>query len=212
MLKHRISSRQAHAWLKHHIGGQRRDQAICVRILLDKHAFLLKTMTLKDGHNRVHISEEEFHRFLDHLRCQESGRRRQRRRRTCWAAQSIESTLNFGGKTGLSLGFAQFADHLRPRALGTLLLRNGIVCAGQLGGRTVSARVDAITFDLATMAGVASPLHSGRHGYDGRLTGIVRSEYRSHSDSGQRGYIEDPVFNLPHPNLIKQSDQTIGTK
>jgi hypothetical protein len=54
------------------------------------------------------------------------------------------------------LVFAKFGEHLGPAALGTFLLWNGIVCAGESGGETVLAWVGAFAyaFDFASVAAV----------------------------------------------------------
>src|SRR5690606_463634 len=72
-----------------------------------------------------------------------------------------------GGEARLALRLPQFADDLGPRALRPLLLGYCVEGARQLSLLAVAARVDAATFDLATMAGVAGPLDSLRHGVGG---------------------------------------------
>lgn len=62
--------------------------------------------------------------------------------------------MYFRGQACLTLGFSKFADDLGPRALGALFLWNRIVGTRELGGRAVSARVYAVAFDFATVAGV----------------------------------------------------------
>lgn len=64
----------------------------------------------------------------------------------------------------LALCFPQFRYDLRPATLGTLLLRDSIVCARQTSCGAVLAWPCAITyaFNLSLMTAIASSLDSGR--------------------------------------------------
>jgi hypothetical protein len=63
----------------------------------------------------------------------------------------------------LALCFSQLADDLGSRALGALLLGNGMVSAGELGGGAIATRIHPVAFDLSTVTGVAGPLDRRRH-------------------------------------------------
>lgn len=58
---------------------------------------------------------------------------------------------------------SQLADNLGARPLRSLLLRNSIVCALNVGGTTVSAGTVGVTFNLATMASIAGSLLYSTH-------------------------------------------------
>lgn len=98
---------------------------------------------------------------------------------------TIDSIHNLGRECSLALSFSQFADHLRPRAFGPLFLRDSMIGTGKLRGRAVATRIDAITLDLTTMAGVAGPLDRRRHGvYSGVAVPWCRNAIRSTTGSG----------------------------
>lgn len=82
---------------------------------------------MKDRQGGIHVREEELDALLDHIVREEA--RRGREIRTTWRTiDAIQSIRDFGGEGGLSLSFSQFADHFGSRPLGTLLLRDGVVC------------------------------------------------------------------------------------
>jgi len=108
------------------------------------------------------VSEEELEALFHHVGGEQaSGWRESRASRL--RAHAVHSALDLGRKTGLALFLLQLVDNLGPGALGALLLRDRIVGTRQLRSRAIAAWIDAITFDLATMASVASPLDGGRH-------------------------------------------------
>lgn len=118
---------------------------------------------MQNRQRRVHIREEELDAFLDHFLGQQT--RRRGKRGTAWRrTDAIQSIRDFGGEGRLSLGLAQFADDFGSRSLGSLLLRDGVVGTGELGGGAVATRIDSIALDFAAMAGVAGPLDRSRHG------------------------------------------------
>lgn len=129
---------------------------------------------MQDGQGRVHVGEEKLDAFLDHVLGEQSWRRGQ-----CWTTwrtrYAIQSIRDLRGECGLSLRLAEFADDLCSRSLGALLLGNGVVGTRQLSRRTIPTRIDAITFDLATMACIARPLDRRRHG---ERVGVVRGNSR----------------------------------
>ena len=83
-------------------------------------------------------------------------------------------SVDFGGETGGTLRLAQLADDLGPRALGALLLRDGIVGARQLRRGAIAAGVDAVAFNLAAMAGVAPGGAESAKAGKGPTTGWLR--------------------------------------
>lgn len=119
--------------------------------------------------------EEKLRALLNHVAGQHA-RSRGEALGCRWAWNAVHAVLHLGGKARLSLGLSQLADDLCSRSLGTLLLGDGIVGAGQLGGRAVAARVDAIALDLAAMAGVARPLDGLGHGDEGSWGEEIRHE------------------------------------
>lgn len=111
--------------------------------------------------------EEELGAFLDQFAGQHTGSGCEvRSRRSIWPA--VDATVDLGGQARLSLCLSQLANDLCARALGALLLRDGIVGAGQLGRGAVAARVDAVALDLSPVTGVAGSLYGLSHG--GRQT------------------------------------------
>lgn len=159
-----VVHRHSHSWhhhsrLKADERAKRRQEAVCVEILFLVHGVVLEALAVEDRHRRVHVSKEKFEAGFEHFLSQESRSRRQRLARS----GAVDAILEFYREAGLALCFLQFIDNLCPGALGPLLLRNRIVCAGELRRRAIATRVDSVAFDLATMAGIASPLHCRRH-------------------------------------------------
>lgn len=157
-----VTGRHAHARLEHDKGAHGGHEAVGVAVLLHVENLLLDVATIEEGNLGVHVFEEEVRAVLDEVAGEQTrgGREAVGGR----AGDAIDAILDLGGEAGLSLGFAKLADDLGARALGALLLGDGVVCAGELSGSAVAARVDAITLDLATMTGIASPLNGLSHG------------------------------------------------
>lgn len=167
-----------HARLDHHECTERGQEAVGIDILLGVHGLLFQAATVQDGEGRVHVGKVEFDALLDHVLGQEA-RRGSQRRTAGRTGDAIEAVRNLGGEGRLALGFTKLADHLRTRALGAFLLWNGMVGTRQLGGRAVATRIDPIALDLSTMAGVAGPLHRGRHA-------ASEAHARSTAEAGRR--------------------------
>lgn len=156
VIENGIETGHAHARLEHHKCTQGCHQAVRVDVLVHEHGFVLQPLAVKYRHDRIHVGEEELDALLSHL-ARHQARSGSQAGTARGVGDAIDSVLDFRGKAGLSLGFAQFADDLGSRALRALLLRDRIVCASQLSRGTVPARVDAIALYFAAVAGVASP-------------------------------------------------------
>lgn len=119
-------TRYSHPRLNHHKRTQRRQQTVCIDILIRIHRLLFESSAVEDRQSGIHVREEELDAVLDHIVRQEA--RRGRKTRTTWRTiDAVQSIRDFGGEGGLSLCLSQFADHFGSGALGTLLLRDGVV-------------------------------------------------------------------------------------
>lgn len=91
---------------------------------------------MEDRLRGVYVGEEEVDACRDHFHGQEASLPEVRRRVRCF----LEAMLLGGSELRLTLSFPEFRDDLGPASLGTLLLRDGVVGAGQAGGGAVLAR------------------------------------------------------------------------
>ncbi len=180
-------ARYPHPGLDHHKRAERGQEAVGVDVLVGVLGLLFDPAAVEDGQGRVHVGEEELDAILNHLVGEQAGCRRQRR--AAWrTADPIQSIGNLRRERRLSLRLAEFADHLRPRAFGPFLLRDGVVGTRQLSRGAIATRIDAVAFHLATMAGVASPLDRRRHGGRGRFfKALLVDSTRTRRDYRRRG-------------------------
>lgn len=157
-----VAGGHGHAGLEHDKGAHGGHEAVGIAVLLHVEELLLDLAAVEDGGLGVHVVEEEGGAVLDEIRGDHAGGRGEGV--GLGARDAVHAVLDLGGETGEALGLAKLADDLCAGALGAFLLGDGIVCAGQLGGGAVAAGVDAITFDLATMASIACSLDGLTHG------------------------------------------------
>jgi hypothetical protein len=168
--------RDLHVRLDHDIGTQCDNQTIRLGRAVHVHGRLLRLLPVQHRGRGVDVGEEEVEAVVHQARREQAlgartgGRDGPAIERDVWRES--------GGELGIALVLAEFGQHFGAAPLGTLLLGNGIVGAGEAGGQTVLARVGALayTLDFPAMAAVEKRVSEcwGRvwcqRGCGGRLT------------------------------------------
>lgn len=170
--------RQGHVRLNEHVGTEGSDHAVGLDVLVHAEDSLLDALVVQDGLRGVELLEVEIDASVDQVQRHQAGLALQGN-----VVGVEEVWVAGGGQLGLALGLAQLGEHLCARALGALLLGDGIVGAVEAGGHAVLAWLVAFANALylaavtalqkGQLAGSRHGRQRGTHLSQARLTGVL---------------------------------------
>jgi hypothetical protein len=142
-----------HVRLDHDVGTQRDDKTIRLRRSVHVHGRLLRLLPVQYGSGGVDVGEEEVEAAVHQARGQQALGTRERGGHGAPIEGHVRRKAS--GELGIALVLTEFGQDFGAASLGALLLRDGIVGAGQAGGQTVLAGVGALA-DALHFAAVAA--------------------------------------------------------